>query len=53
MGSCFGKQNHKSIIKLTCPYCSSFNTFNTKTYEKHIMNCIELDKYFTVNNFIK
>ena len=42
------KKNNNSIIKLTCPYCNSFETYNTKKYDYHIMNCIELDKYFTV-----
>lgn len=54
MGNCIGKirndiKNNKSVVKLTCPYCNSFETYNLKKYDKHICNCIELDRYFTVN----
>ena len=50
MGNCFGKHITKSnsIIKLTCPYCNGYETYNTKKFDKHIMTCIELDKYFTI-----
>ena len=51
MGNCFRKQNYKSVVKLTCPYCNNFNTFNTKDFEDHIDKCIELDKYFSFKNY--
>jgi len=52
MGSCFGKQNHKSIVKLTCPYCRNFESYNIKEYDKHIIYCIDLKKDFTDKNII-
>jgi len=52
MGSCFGKQNHKSIVKLHCPYCKKFESYNIKEYDKHIICCIDLKKDFTDHNRI-
>ena len=44
----FKQKKYQSVVKLTCPYCKVYESYNIKKYDKHIMNCIELDKYFTV-----
>ena len=55
MGNCIFKQKknkNQSIVKLTCPYCNLFNTFDIKKYDKHIISCINFKKDFTNENII-
>ena len=53
MGNCCYKQKQKntSVIKLSCPYCHNYDTFNVKQYEDHIDKCIELDKFYSLNDY--
>jgi len=48
----FKQKKYQSVVKLTCPYCKVYESYNIKNYDKHIISCINFKKDFTDENII-
>ena len=48
----FKQKKYQSVVKLTCPYCTVYESYNIKNYDKHIISCINFKKDFTDENII-
>ena len=44
----FKQKKYQSVVKLTCPFCKVYESYNIKNYDKHIISCINFNMIYIV-----